>query len=411
MSYFKKFLAITLIFVMQFQSVHASVAIGGGWSLGNSVVNGATTTWEAVKNGVRSTVAISPSSAQVAKNLVKGGLVGLAMSAVTQALLDGVDYVMDPAKQELKYKLKTCVNSSSCIYIRYSYFTSNWPQLGYASSINTLMNNLSVSAQKYYRNTKVTVKFLEYADNDLSKLQGCPGYFEISYNDSRGDSRDYSQVCRKYEGTYKDSADKTIPLTTLATQIINLAEQGNPDAKAYIASVVQDMLEHDEDYRKSLEAQLDAKLKEAQSIGSNNGNNNNGGNSNSGNNSATKPVPSTSGNSTTANPTPPNNDDEEDANQKIDNLLKKTNQVKKAPEDAKSTNNNIYERIGHGGFDQVMKDFNSLGLKNIRTVRSNPNDTVTIGQLRNNQWVTARSYSEDGRPTLEIAKRNIKIRY
>lgn len=404
MNYIKKFLAITLIFVMQFQSVHASVAIGGGWSLNLTRVENSTNIFTAFKNGFQSTVAISPSSAQVAKSLLRGGLVGLALSAVTQALLDGIDYVMDSAKQEVRYKTANCgQDGSSCTSSPYNYYAQNWGKLGYFSSITVLMNNLSLNAQQYYPNAKV--KFFEYADNDLSKLQGCPGYFEISYSDSRGNSsRDFSEVCRSYNKFYNSSAKpdtKSIPLTTLATQIINLAEQGNPDAKAYITSVVQDMLEHDEDYRKSLEAQLDAKLQEAQSIGSNN----NGGNSNSGNNSATKPVPSTSGNSTTANPTPPNNDDEEDANQKIDNLLKNSRFLQK-------DKNKIYERNGGGGFDQVMKDFNSLGLKNIRNATKKPDEIIYIGQLRNNTWVTGRSWSKlDGRPTLEIAGKKIKIRY
>ena len=297
MNYLKKFLAITLIFVMQFQSVHASVAVGS-WSLGNPVVNGATTTWEAVKNGARSTVAISPSSAQVAKSLLRGGLVGLALSAVTQAILDGIDYVMDSAKQELRYTPKNATAPqlwSTVFENKYIYST---PEEAAVASCN--FKNETFSSVRYI-GFNVQYAFCKTAD-------GRP---------------DSWAVFAIYDPSYDPkSAEKTIPLTTLATQIINLAEQGNPKAKAYIASVVQDMLEHDEDYRKSLEAQLDAKLQEAQSIGSNNGNNNNGGNSNSGNNSATKPVPSTSGNSTTANPTPPNNDDEHKFKRPNENLEK-----------------------------------------------------------------------------------------
>lgn len=304
MNYIKKFLAITLIFVMQFQSVHASVAIGGGWSLNLTRVENSTNIFTAFKNGFQSTVAISPSSAQVAKSLLRGGLVGLALSAVTQALLDGIDYVMDSAKQELRYKYK---NPSAHIY-----YGLNYTDLGLRQyvinikSSNPLDFCKAIDGKYEDMGSKLTFKY--YQENQC--------YYSLSKFSPPDDVWPMLSLV-KITPEYP-----SIPLTTLATQIINLAEQGNPDAKAYITSVVQDMLEHDEDYRKSLEAQLDAKLQEAQSIGSNNGNNNNGGNSNSGNNSATKPVPSTSGNSTTANPTPPNNDDEHKFKRPNENLEK-----------------------------------------------------------------------------------------
>lgn len=303
MNYLKKFLAITLIFVMQFQSVHASVAVGGGWSLNLTRVENSTNIFTAFKNGFQSTVAISPSSAQVAKSLLRGGFVGVALSAVTQALLDGVDYVMDSANQELRYKPK------SVYKYRPTYYYPGVPGGG-SSDITFKTLEEGMNWGRYCINWSIDHNYM------IQKV------LESTYN-----SITYLNVYNTKETlTIREeknsSEQKSIPLTTLATQIINLAEQGNPDAKAYITSVVQDMLEHDEDYRKSLEAQLDAKLQQAQSIGSNNGNNNNGGNSNSGNNSATKPVPSTSGNSTTANPTPPNNDDEHKFKRPNENLEK-----------------------------------------------------------------------------------------
>ncbi|MBF7694155.1 hypothetical protein [Acinetobacter pollinis] len=244
MSYLKKFLAITLIFVMQFQSVHASVAIGGGWWLDKPVVNGATTTWEAVKNGARSTVAISPSSAQVAKSLLRGGLVGLALSAVTQALLDGVDYVMDSAKQEVRYKEKSAPLESYYVV-----------QIGYGYKNFSTAQQACNAWLAYAVSEPFTVQWLKLpAPTIVPKGEQCV------ISGGAGNWAGNTATTFKY---VSKPLEKTIPLTTLATQIINLAEQGNPEAKAYIASVVQDMLEHDEDYRKSLEAELDAKLKEA----------------------------------------------------------------------------------------------------------------------------------------------------
>lgn len=244
MNYIKKFLAITLIFVMQFQSVHASVAVGA-WSLGNPVVNGATTTWEAVKNGARSTVAISPSSAQVVKSMLRGGLVGLALSAVTQVLEDGVDYLLDSANQELRYTPKPVYQYNPSRY---------YPSVPGCESSTVTFKTLeeAMSWGRYCINWSIEnnhqiQKILKTTYNSITYLN--------VYNTEE------TMTVREEKNS---SQRKSIPLTTLATQIINLAEQGNPEAKAYITSVVQDMLEHDEEYRKSLEAQLDAKLQEAQ---------------------------------------------------------------------------------------------------------------------------------------------------
>lgn len=380
MNYIKKFLAITLIFVMQFQSVHASVAIGGGWSLNLTRVENSTNIFTAFKNGFQSTVAISPSSAQVAKSLLRGGLVGLALSAVTQVLEDGVDYLLDSANQELRYTPKPVYQYNPSRY---------YPSVPGCESSTVTFKTLeeAMSWGRYCINWSIE------NNHQIQKI------LKTTYNSITYLNVFNTEETMTVREEKNSSQRKSIPLTTLATQIINLAEQGNPDAKAYITSVVQDMLEHDEEYRKSLEAQLDAKLKEAQSIGSNNGNNNNGGNSNSGNNSATKPVPSTSGNSTTANPTPPNNDDDEDQ-RRIDNVLKDTQPGRK-------TKGRTIQYVKKGGFERANKDFDSLGLRNIRNI-----DGGRLGQLRDGTYVNVRSYSSYQEPTLEIRyPKPIKIRY
>jgi hypothetical protein len=262
MNYLKKFLAITLIFVMQFQSVHASVAVGGGWGLNLIRVENSTSIFTAFKDGFQSTVAISPSSAQVAKSLLRGGLVGLALSAVTQALLDGVDYVMDSAKQELRYKPidkytgGTSSNSNYCTNSNFSDCPTSTPYLYSSGTLSGVYFTTLDGACERFKSD------MGYGPHSWYCLADYKERNLILYRKSDNlKDREFGWI--KPNGGYSSSYDKTIPLTTLATQIINLAEQGNPDAKAYIASVVQDMLEHDEDYRKSLEAQLDAKLKEA----------------------------------------------------------------------------------------------------------------------------------------------------
>ncbi|MFC4075492.1 DUF4244 domain-containing protein [Salinithrix halophila] len=65
-----------------------------------------------------------------------------------------------------------------------------------------------------------------------------------------------------------------------------------------------------------------------------------------------------------------------------------------------------YEKAG--GFDQARKDFNSLGVTNVKEIPGG-----YVGKLPDGRTVNVRNKSSDGRPTLEIyeGKKSTKIRY
>jgi hypothetical protein len=70
-----------------------------------------------------------------------------------------------------------------------------------------------------------------------------------------------------------------------------------------------------------------------------------------------------------------------------------------------------YEKTG--GFSEANIDFNSLNPLNIRDI-SKPKNNIKTGITQDGLRITVRSYSKEGRPTIEImldSKRRIKIRY
>lgn len=106
---FKRFLAFSLSFAIIFSSVSSANAATsvGGWTALDTITAGATNTINAVKGagatGMRSAVAVAPSAVKVGKFLIKGGGSAALLLAVPQLIGDGVDWVLDPANNSIKY--------------------------------------------------------------------------------------------------------------------------------------------------------------------------------------------------------------------------------------------------------------------------------------------------------------------
>ncbi|WP_228270961.1 hypothetical protein [Acinetobacter bereziniae] len=80
--------------------VNASI---GGWTLSNPTAVGASILYDGTKGSLTSSVLISPNASQVAK-VLRGGLVGYALTFAVEQLLGAVDWVLDPANNAVKYK-------------------------------------------------------------------------------------------------------------------------------------------------------------------------------------------------------------------------------------------------------------------------------------------------------------------
>lgn len=122
--------------------VFASSIADSGWNITSSIVNGATTTFNAAKtkiiNGasvaVTGVAKITPTGPQVGKFILKTGLT-LAVTIALDELVNGVDYVLDPANNSITYKPKsastTCsANGSDCPSSAYLYNIVGGPDDG-----------------------------------------------------------------------------------------------------------------------------------------------------------------------------------------------------------------------------------------------------------------------------------------
>lgn len=80
----------------------------GGWTALDTITAGATNTINAVKGSgataMRSAVAVAPSAVKVGKHLIKGGGQAALAYAMVELLEEGIDWVLDPANNAVKYK-------------------------------------------------------------------------------------------------------------------------------------------------------------------------------------------------------------------------------------------------------------------------------------------------------------------
>lgn len=175
---------------------------------------------------------------------------------------DGVDFVLDPANNTIKFRDKSqCVgdcwsNSRGDLYS--TPLSAFQAQLKYSNQFD---HYTILSVQNNQTNYLYTYKTYD----------GLPIYYiQISHVNA-------------------EEKLKTIPITSLASQVITQAEKDDAEAKAYVSTVAQDLLEHDEDVQKAVVAQADDSQKDSED--------------------QPVSVPSTSGNSTNATPPPDDEDD------------------------------------------------------------------------------------------------------
>lgn len=108
----KKFITVLLTFTLYFNLISNANASSnlGGWSMGNPVAQGASAVYTGTKNVIingadyikKGTAKVTPNAAQVAK-VLRGGAAGYALSIAVEQLLGAVDWVLDPANNQIVY--------------------------------------------------------------------------------------------------------------------------------------------------------------------------------------------------------------------------------------------------------------------------------------------------------------------
>ena len=210
----KIFICLSLIYTPMF----ANAAKLGGWNLSNPVAQGASTIYDATKNVLingkdfvkKSTVKITPNATQVAK-VLRGGVAGYALSVAVEQLLGAVDWVMDADNNQILY------TNSEPIVVNQGFV---YDKVFYASSSSFCSAHVAAKkAQTTFPNwvnatcTVTTVNGVQQVKSSI-EAQDKNGITQIVF----------SATSSWVVVTEKDEEEKSIPLETVAAQVISNAE-------------------------------------------------------------------------------------------------------------------------------------------------------------------------------------------
>lgn len=209
--------------------------------MGNPIAKGASTIYEGSKNVIingadyvkKGTATITPTAANVAKTLGKG-VAGVAVSVVIDELLDGVDWVLDPANNQIVYTKPPDPTDPTVQH--YWQQGSNYTCFS-ASSCKSTLQAWSDSLKLEW-----TVVSCSVGNNGL---MNCP----LKKFDKNGVLVDQTteSIPRVANPAYDPSAPpkddkKTLPLETVAQKVISNAESGDTNAQAATTAAAADIV-------------------------------------------------------------------------------------------------------------------------------------------------------------------------
>ena len=235
------FLSLVIVYASA-TSAYANTSIGG-WTALDTITAGATNTINAAKgagaSAVRSAVTVAPSVAKVGKNLLKGGGQAAIAYAVVELIGEGIDWVLDPANNAVKYKNPAYGGAGTV------------PTQGTGYTIQRTAGNGTAPAGVYYKD------FATACARDIASA-GIPdrSFHSISGNDcwaTKGDGRTWwGTLVQKGNVPIQPSKDvpeyKSIPIDSVAAQVIGNAEAGHaPSQEAVKATALEGFAagEHD----------------------------------------------------------------------------------------------------------------------------------------------------------------------
>ncbi len=217
--------AIVLSPIFFINSANASTLAGGsGWRVASTVANGVGVTVNGVKdvmvNGAKKTVTgvanVTPTAGQVGKFMGKN-LGAAAVIGAMDLLLDGVDYVLDPANNSVTYNSKQC--STNCQFL---YQLGTRPNTR-APTQQQVCQNLT----NYWMGGETTSSYYSASKNTCERTYT---YFGSSYTDTASES--IEKVANPNYDQSKEEEKKTVPLSEIGQQVIDQAQSetqvGNP---------------------------------------------------------------------------------------------------------------------------------------------------------------------------------------
>lgn len=203
----------------------STLAGGSGWRVASTVANGIGVTVNGAKdvivNGAKKTVTgvanVTPTASQVGKFMGKN-LGAAAVIGAMDLLLDGVDYVLDPANNSVQYKTKSDPNNKPMCY-------SNQ---GVSSTCFGSMAIAAAAALAYDKSQYPSYEVVSYTiDNKTVYLKNQAGQIKNIYTFGYVANPNYDP-----EAAAQENQSKSVPLVNLGSQVLEQAETevktGNP---------------------------------------------------------------------------------------------------------------------------------------------------------------------------------------
>lgn len=221
----KSFIALIFVFCLNLISTNIYAANVGGWTLGGGVAQGASTVYEGTKKVVidgvdyikKGTAKITPPASAVAKVLARGAA-GYALSVAVEQLLGAVDWVLDPANNQIIYTKNSNPDSPADPSDEYYYYGGN-DGIKYSTAqgaCNAILRMLRSSDPVFWESASASGLVCTITKSNGSNPNKYPiGYALNPSYDPNVDAED---------------KPKTIPLEVVADQVISNAE-GNTDKK------------------------------------------------------------------------------------------------------------------------------------------------------------------------------------
>lgn len=248
----------SLLFILN--STFANAATIGAWNVSNPMAVGASILYDGSKDSITSSILITPNTSQVAK-VLRGGVAGFALSYAVEQLLGAVDWVIDPANNQIVYHSDvTPENPQKTDEYLWSFdgsgvfsnFAMNY-KLSAVDICSAVLKSSSGLSPWYY--DKVSVNYVS-----ASQISCFVSSSKTTFNGS-------ATVHRLANPDYDPNAkpeEKTLPLETVAQKVIENAESDNLDAQFAVLAAANNILseaEQDDAKAKPIEDELENNAK------------------------------------------------------------------------------------------------------------------------------------------------------
>lgn len=206
------------------RTMSAPVASFGQWVVNGYTSEGASTVLNAnrIIGGVatESKALITPNFSQVSK-ILRAGLGGAALTFAVNELLDGIDWVMDPANNQIRYKPKDG-KAENGEWITYGVAHTRAPS-AYLSCLK-----FAEDANSNWPYVSVDIKWI--SDKEYSCTR--------KYNSDNGSSW-VGPTISTIAQSVTEVPEKTLPLDVVSQKVIDNSQSGNTDAQAVTFATAQ----------------------------------------------------------------------------------------------------------------------------------------------------------------------------